>query len=379
MDSFPLPTSTGGAFPPRDGFFIKCPTYFHHTLYRRAHELFLQSIPNEERLVVDPAGFSAMPFLWGDKWIVICGVQVQGYCDRKKTKKVIGKDFNPLLPLASFTDLVREHRINATAHNPSVQDLSAVEAQEFVSVTMHEIRRLNVQIKSQSEDLIMKFKSFRVPQDVDYQVQNIFGTSTMISTRLDAYDFHVNPDAFTIAQRKPIPIYRKFEKARHCVSVMASRSQVTIHFTGQSRLSVRGVPVLEILPFILLENAIKYSPPNQTIEVHFENTHGQSGTGTLEVSVSSIGPMLQPGEVERVFENKFRGEHARRIKTGTGTGLHFAKLLCDLHDVQVRAESEHTPRLTIEDVPYSMFKILLSFSFRTSGRTDTQQPDNQAV
>ena len=87
-----------------------------------------------------------MPFLWNDKWIIICGIQVEGYCDRKRTKKVIHKDFNPFMPLASFIDLVREYRSNLTSLEPSVGDLSAVEAQEFVSVTMHDIRRLNLQL-----------------------------------------------------------------------------------------------------------------------------------------------------------------------------------------------------------------------------------------
>ena len=214
----------------------------------------------------------AMPFLCERKWVVICGVQVEGCCDRKRTKKVIGKDFNPVLPLSSFIDLVREHRANATTTKPSVRALSAAEAQEFVSVTMHEIRRLNLQIKAQAEDLITKVTKLNTPQDVAYQIQSIFGTSTLISTRLDAYDFHVNPSGFAFARRKRIPIYGKFEKARHCLSAFANRSQLEIRFTGQSHMSIRGIPLLEILPFLLLENAIKYSPKQKTIEVSFVNT-----------------------------------------------------------------------------------------------------------
>jgi Histidine kinase-, DNA gyrase B-, and HSP90-like ATPase len=374
MEFFPLPTSTGGAFPPRDGYFVKCPSHFRQIL-GRPHELFLQSLPKEERLSMDPAGFSAMPFFWEEKWIVICGIQVEGYCDRKRTKKVIGKDFNPLLPISAFIDLVREHRRNITTTKPSVQALSAVEAQEFVSVTMHEIRRLNLQIKSQSEELVTKAKQQNLSQDIAYQIQNVFGTSTLISTRLDAYDFHVNPEAFTFERRKPIPIYGKFEKAKHCLSVLALRSQVDISFKGQSRLSVRGIPVLEIVPFVLLENAIKYSPPRQKVEVSFANTHA-TGISTLEVSVTSVGPKLQPGEAERIFDNKFRGEFAKRVRVGTGTGLHFAKLVCDLHEVKLRAHSYGTEHIRVDDIPYTTFQVTLSFPLHPSGKVD-QETDDQ--
>ena len=324
----------------------------------------------EERLTVDPAGFSAMPFLWRDKWIVICGVRVDGYYDRKRTKKVIGTDFNPILPLSSLIDLVREHRANIAAQNPSVRVLSDLEAQEFVSVTMHEIRRLNLQIKSQAEDIISKLKATNSAADIAYQIQTIFGTSTLITTRLDAYDFHVNPAAFASEPRRPVPIYGKFEKANHCLSMLAQRAGVSVRFIGQTRQSLRGIPILELVPVILLENAIKYSPRDQSVEVRFANTHADDGANYLEVAVASVGPSLLPGESERVFENKFRGENAKRVKPGTGTGLHFAKLVCDLHNIRIYAENEEQVRLNINDVPYSNFTVRLSIPLRTTGKGD---------
>jgi len=327
---------------------------------------------------VDPAGFSAMPFLWGDKWIVICGVQVDGYCDRKRTKKVVGTDFNPLIPLASFMDLVQQHRANVSAQKSSVRVLSAVEAQEFVSFTMHEIRKLNLQIKSQAEELITKLNNLDVPHDARYQIQSIFGTSTLISTRLDAYDLHVNPDAFLAEKRKKISVYGKFEKARHCLSMLAQRSQVPIKCVGQTGLSIKGLQIFEILPFILLENAIKYSPADHPVEVVFRNTHSSADKSFLEVSTVSVGPDLLSGEAERVFENKFRGEYAKRVKVGTGTGLHFVKLVCDLHKIQVAVSSgEHVGYFN--EVPYSKFCITLSIPLRAGGKTDSPKAEKPPV
>jgi signal transduction histidine kinase len=319
---------------------------------------------------MDPVGYTAMPFFWRDKWIVICGVRVEGYYDRKRTKKIIGTDFNPVLPLDAFIALVREHRANIAAQNPAVTVLSDIEAQEFVSVTMHEIRRLNLQIKSQAEDIIGKLQMDQKPHDIAYQIQSIFGTSTLITTRLDAYDFHVNPEVFATEPRRPVSIFAKFEKARHCLSMLAQRAGVTIRVFGDTRLSLRGILVLELVPVILLENAIKYSPRDQVIDVSYVNTYDTSGTNYLEVVVSSVGPALLPGEAERVFDNKFRGEHAKRAKPGTGTGLHFAKLVCDLHDIKITATSNAEPSFEVDEVPYSTFRIKIVIPFRTSGKRE---------
>ena len=93
-------------------------------------------------------------------------------------------------------------------------------------------------------------------------------------------------------------------------------------------------------------------------------------TLTLEVVVSSVGPTLLTGEGERVFDNKFRGENAKRAKPGTGTGLHFAKLVCDLHDIRISAESNGDPLFGLNEVPYSNFKVKVVIPFPTSGRRD---------
>lgn len=350
MDPFPFPTSVGGAFPPKDGFFIGCPSLFH-TLLRRPHERFLQALAAEEKLIVDPAGFTAMPFLLGEQWVVICGIRVRDFCDRKKTNATIGTDFNPIMPKDSFFQMVSAFRGNTptrVSSNPEREN----RAQEFVSVTMHEIRKLNLQIKAQAEEVIYSLNGTLDRSFVEYRSENMFATSSLISTRLDAYDFHVNPEAFTAEPPKPIAVYKKFEKVAHCLNVLCRQQSVRLKLHGQSFAQVAGYPVFEILPFVVLENAIKYSPHDQEIGVTFSTQPKR-----LIVAIDSLGPMLKLGEVDRLGEHGFRGELAQRLKHGSGIGLRFAKLVCNLHNIDLLITSESKEIVTLDGIPFSVFRV----------------------
>ena len=115
-------------------------------------------------------------------------------------------------------------------------------------------------------------------------------------------------------------------------------------------------PIFELLPFVLLENAIKYSPPDESITVSFlEDKHG------LQVIVNSIGPQLSEDEHKSLFQRDFRGTNAKKTSDGSGAGLHFAKLVCDLHKIQISARSQRQEKLRLNGVPYSYFTVTLEF------------------
>jgi K+-sensing histidine kinase KdpD len=357
MEGFPFPVCEENAFPPSDGFIVKCPTFFR-TLSAKPFVRFFKSLPEEETLHIDPVGFTVLPLTLGGRRRMVCGVRVEGFYDRKKTKAKIGADFNPVLPLAVFVDTVAKFRSVAVAPQAELhQAAEQIESKEFVSFTMHEIRKLNLQIKSQAEE--MNSSLTRGQPDakfLEYRAQNIFATSALISMRLDAYDFHINPAVFATATRNPIAVYKKFEKTKHCLQIASQKQHKNIKLEGASFHSILGYTVFELLPFVLLENAIKYSPGEQDISVTFGEMNNR-----LEVTVESLGPMLLPEEESQVFHRRFRGTHAKDLTEGTGVGLHFAKLVCDLHNINISVQSDHREMLRLNGISYSMFRVRLQF------------------
>jgi len=294
-----------------------------------------------------------MPWnLEGKTWF-IGGVRVEGFYDPKKTKAKIRSDFNPVFPLVAFVDTITKFRAQAQASKPE----HSADSKEFVTFTMHEIRRLNLDIKSQAEEMIENLSRGSVDTNfLGYRAQNIFGTSSLVSIRLDAYDFHVNPAVFSTGTKISLQVYRKFEKAMHCLQVESRKKQTRIRFVGQSYDAIMGHSVLELLPFVLLENAIKYSPPNQEVTVTF-----QGAANRLEIIISSIGPTLFQSEEKDLFARDFRGVNAKKMCDGTGAGLHFARLVCDLHGIKIAARSNQTETLRLNGIPYSEFTVTLAF------------------
>jgi len=54
--------------------------------------------------------------------------------------------------------------------------------------------------------------------------------------------------------------------------------------------------------------------------------------------------------------------HVNPNALASGTGLHFAKLVCDLHSVGISARSQQQEKFKIKGVPYSYFSVTLEIT-----------------
>ena len=85
----------------------------------------------------------------------------------------------------------------------------------------------------------------------------------------------------------------------------------------------------------LLENAERYSPTGETIDVTARPT-----SGAVTIEVLDHGPGISAEDADRVFERFYRADHARAsAQGGAGLGLSIARWIVDLHGGDIRAES----------------------------------------
>ena len=354
---FPILTSSGDI---SDGFLVRCPSKIKKLslFHVKKHYLPLLKI---QKPVIDPFGFTVFPLNYGKIPLLICGIRIDGTFDRKKSKKHIGMEFNPVFPLSLFLDVI--NKFKTTDHEVKSQDshVLATELNAFAEFVAHEIRKLNLQVKAQAETINMLVDSDRFDsQAVADTARSIFATSSLISVRLDAYDFQINPDRFSQGPKDEMTIYKKFDKTKKCLQTLCAKEHKKIIFSGESHDTILAYEILELLPFVLLENAIKYSPQQQEIDVVFTTENG-----SLKMSISSIGPILKSDEKTHVFERGFRGVNARAMqKSGTGTGLYFAKCVCDMHDIKISVDSDQKALFRLDNVPYSKFYLMLEFPAR---------------
>jgi len=119
---------------------------------------------------------------------------------------------------------------------------------------------------------------------------------------------------------------------------------------------------LRRLIWILVDNALKYTPAPGVIEVSLAVA---AESATLSVRDTGIG--ISASDLPRIFDRFYRADPSRGIVEGNGLGLSIAKWIAETHHAELRVASEEragtTFRLTF---PLSTASILLESQPRLS-------------
>lgn len=189
-------------------------------------------------------------------------------------------------------------------------------------------------------------------------IKTIIASQTMLKVRIDYLDFSNSVDRFDEVEK--IPVYSRVDKVIRCFRADARHKNVEINLSGSSYRLAEGPNILDIVPYTLVENAIKYSPKNSVIAVKVQDTNSET-----EVSVTSLGPIIADGEEARIFERGFRGANAKNIRqNGTGLGLSVAGEVIATFTGSLSVEQSNE-KLVIDDVHYA--STTFHFSLPTAG------------
>ena len=284
---------------------------------------------------------------------VFTGLRIKGIYDKKKARITEAHEYvyNPVIDEVTCSTLAREvslslwEKWNLETKLEAIRDL------------LHETRSLNGQMKT-SIDLL--WESNPNEDDIDYDalvktLKNAHISSYIISNRFSYFDSVLNPSLSTGSPYSAV-IFKKFDKMRKLLKDY-QRKNVWISITTQSQSNYRYsiYPTFETLLFIILENAIKYSPNNKPVEVIFEeNGH------LLDITIKSIGPYCDENEIVHLCDKGFRSEHARNVQqSGQGFGLNFAKKICEAHNIGLSFQSVYLNK--DHGVKYGTFYVNLHF------------------
>jgi len=204
----------------------------------------------------------------------------------------------------------------------------AFDAQKaFVSNAAHELRSPLTALKLQAQALVRTgdeasraLAAARLNQGIERAIrlmnqllalarQEADGTTGMATQRLNLQDLvqQAVADLLPLAQERPVDL-----------GVLVS-----------SPVWVRGdADALLILLRNLLENAIKYTPPNGQIDV---SVHTRNDSACLTVEDS--GPGIAPADRAHVFDRFFRTTQANA--SGSGLGLAIAQAIAERHHARL--------------------------------------------
>jgi two-component system sensor histidine kinase CiaH len=123
------------------------------------------------------------------------------------------------------------------------------------------------------------------------------------------------------------------EAAVEMVQKLAETKHITISSTLEEGEAIGNPESLTQLALILLENAVKYSPPDSIV-----NVRSRRKSGFIELAVEDTGPGIPADALPHVFDRFYRADSARsgqQQARGFGLGLSLAKLIADLHNAEI--------------------------------------------
>lgn len=314
-----------------------------------------------------PYGFAvAVEDISGTK-VIFTGLDVVGISDKKQVqKRVSNKDFVPRLTKEVYSDIMAKMRENVTSmvEYYSRKQSTLLAADDYQSKidtldnTFHELRKLNARLKAKVEWLIARLDDSSLQTD-SYLIKNtkdIFAASQLITIRLSTYDLILNPSSSLNYKRSDMPIYRKFDKVARLLDYQAQENGTSIKIMGSSYSTFECNDMVELLPYLLLDNAIKYSMWDKEIKLVFSE-YGNK----LTVEVDSFSQRPIEHELNSLMERGVRSRSVAENTEGQGLGLYLARYICEANSIDISLALGKKIETDKDGIKYSDFIVRLVF------------------
>lgn len=245
--------------------------------------------------------------------------------------------------------------------------LSAVCTQIFTAVERERLSEEKERAKSEAEHEKFKTSLLRsISHDLRTPLAGIAGSAEILAYSLEDGDsrriaLEIFDDAgwltrmienilsLTKIQEGKLTVNKKPEAVEEIVGEAVSR---VAKYAGSRAINpiipdeVLFVPMdgklIEQVLINLLDNAVKHSEPDTSIEVQVK----QEGK-RVWFSVTDHGPGMDPKELPRIFELFYSGSSRSDSKHGIGLGLPICRAIVDAHGGEIRAENNPNGGMTV--------------------------------
>lgn len=208
---------------------------------------------------------------------------------------------------------------------------------EFVADASHELRTplsvllssidaMEMTIEPQKEEFIGKVVS-NMRQEVKRMTNLVSdlltlarSDSNLLETRAEVFDF-----------------CEQGEKTAESIRPLADAKEITLELKKPAAIPVTGDPQrLSQLLYILLDNAIKYTPNGGTVKLYLSHEGND-----LFIKVQDSGIGIEAKDLPHIFERFYRADKSRgRQMGGHGLGLSIAKWIADTHHGAIKVSSD---------------------------------------
>jgi anti-sigma regulatory factor (Ser/Thr protein kinase) len=227
---------------------------------------------------------------------------------------------------------------------------------------LHDPIKLGRKIESIATRLVATDPSRPLEEQIDRappDLKSLVKAAGLLSASFDLLTIYFNPDAASFGRKTYISLHGLLKKL---VSILSNpdtseenSNPVRIFLNGECRRNVSVYESFKLVPFALISNAVKYSADG-TVRVNLMDR-----AGTIEVSVESVGPLIEPEELGLIFNKRFRGKWAAKVAPGSGVGLYLAKIVADANGFTIRVTSNKQSNLS-KDKPLATNRFVFEIS-----------------
>ena len=205
---------------------------------------------------------------------------------------------------------------------------------QFSISAAHELKTPLTILRGETE---LALRSKMTPEEYKEVLQSNLDETLRLINIVDKLFFISKTDHLLVKINKEKTDLNNFvHSAVLSMSKIAEEKNIRLNYTGEEIFADIDTGLMNQVIYNLVENAIKYSNPNEVINIRLEKRMG----GRSVISVEDKGEYIPPELHQKIFERFFRIESSRNRNTGgAGLGLSVVKSIVEMHGGQVEVKS----------------------------------------
>jgi two-component system, OmpR family, phosphate regulon sensor histidine kinase PhoR len=205
----------------------------------------------------------------------------------------------------------------------------------FISLFSHDLKTPIAKIRAITDRVLTENRDLAQP--IVESLHNIQRTNNELARLISDILKVTKMESMSLEKASEVvDLNRLIEIAVERLQFLADEKNIQIVLDLEPLFSMEGDPqLLQEVITNLLENAIKYSPPDRKVVMRTAE-HDDS----VRVSVIDEGEGIPPDELPRVTGKFYRGKTVADKTKGSGLGLYLSKYFVELHDGSLEIQSE---------------------------------------
>ncbi len=210
-----------------------------------------------------------------------------------------------------------------------------------MSAGLHEIRKLNREVKQTAERMCLK-ENRDEPSFANPDIVKIWKASEMMSNHFNIIELVANESLMRLPVRSKVQPYRLFDKCAKIYRPAGNSERIQLDAEYGFRCEIAACDKTNsIIPTVLMQNAVKYSPDDSEIIVRFsKRKHKLGSPEKLRIEVTNEFTQAS------ALDDSIFGRSVRKATDtdGSGFGLYVAQQVAVQHGTKIHvATSRNGP------------------------------------